>query len=925
MRAFGNNITPSGGLACLVALASLAGCGKQQSAPELIAEAREMHLKRDNKGAIIQLKNALQADAGNAQARLMLASVYNDAGDPLSAEKEARKAVSLGVDNQTALPVLARSLIQQSKFEAVLKETGAVTPAGPEVLTRRGHAYLGMGRLPEANTEFEAALRLRPKDAAATVGMAQAAALGRDLPLANRLAAQATAEHPSDLDAWMFTGNLERSQGRYDSAAVAYDTALKADPSHGDAHLQKAYLYIEAKKFDAAKAELDLYRKAASGSLLLPYTQALLEYSQGNTAAALEPLQHVLKVAPNHLPSLLLAGAVQFKLGAFAQAEQHLSKYLDGDPSNLSARKLLVSTLLKVDRPRDALVALAPALAAKQPDAYVLALAGEASAQNREFAKATAYYERASALAPELAPLRTALGLSLLGGGDEARALIELERATAIDAGSLPAGLAVVRTALGLRQFERALAAARGLARTHPDEAEVTLLIANAQLGKGDAAAARATFESAARQRQRYYEPVASLARLDLAERKPEAAKARLLAYLQQDKNNMNAMTALSQLAAAQGQQAEATRWLEQSMAANPDAVWPALRVIDNYLGSGQQERGLTLARKLHAANPGNAGALEMLGKAQLVVDKPVDALESFSQLTKLQPDQAPPLYWLARAQAALKNESDAMRSLKKALALTPEFMDAQLALAGLSERAGNLDQALVLARQIQRQEPKSSIGLLLEGDLLVKQNKPVPAMAVYERALALEPDAAVKIKLVNLMAAGGKNKQAEQRLLGWVKAAPDSADGVLLRMYLGQIYLAGGQYQPAAEQLESVLVARPNNADAWNNLAYAYQQLGNPGALPAAEKAFALAPANPAVMDTLGWLLVERGDMARGLPLLRKAAEQDRAADIHYHLAQGLARSGDKAGAKKVLEQLLAGDVNFPKVDGARALLKQL
>ena len=129
-------------------------------------------------------------------------------------------------------------------------------------------------------------------------------------------------------------------------------------------------------------------------------------------------------------------------------------------------------------------------------------------------------------------------------------------------------------------------------------------------------------------------------------------------------------------MSTARGKPAEATKWLEQSMAANPGAVWPVLRVIDNYLVKGQQERGLTLARKPHAANPGNPGAREMLDKAQLVVDKPVDALESFSQLTKVPPEQAAPLYWLAKAQAAAKNEAGAMRSLKKALAPTPEFVE---------------------------------------------------------------------------------------------------------------------------------------------------------------------------------------------------------------------------------------------------------
>ena len=33
------------------------------------------------------------------------------------------------------------------------------------------------------------------------------------------------------------------------------------------------------------------------------------------------------------------------------------------------------------------------------------------------------------------------------------------------------------------------------------------------------------------------------------------------------------------------------------------------------------------------------------------------------------------------------------------------------------------------------------------------------------------------------------------------------------------------------------------------------------------------LAPNNPAVMDTLGYILVERGDTKRGLPYLEKAA----------------------------------------------------
>jgi tetratricopeptide (TPR) repeat protein len=59
------------------------------------------------------------------------------------------------------------------------------------------------------------------------------------------------------------------------------------------------------------------------------------------------------------------------------------------------------------------------------------------------------------------------------------------------------------------------------------------------------------------------------------------------------------------------------------------------------------------------------------------------------------------------------------------------------------------------------------------------------------------------------------------------------------------------------------------------NNMAYAQGMVGNKAkALEFAERAYKAAPANPSVLDTLGWLLVETGrDRSRGLQLLRDAA----------------------------------------------------
>nr|WP_267873895.1 tetratricopeptide repeat protein [Massilia eurypsychrophila] len=78
--------------------------------------------------------------------------------------------------------------------------------------------------------------------------------------------------------------------------------------------------------------------------------------------------------------------------------------------------------------------------------------------------------------------------------------------------------------------------------------------------------------------------------------------------------------------------------------------------------------------------------------------------------------------------------------------------------------------------------------------------------------------------------------------------------------------------------------------------------------------------------MDTLGWICVENGDLARALPLLQKAsALAPDASEIRYHFGLVLARSGDKRGARRELERLLASTVDPSRRAEAKALLATL
>ena len=158
---------------------------------------------------------------------------------------------------------------------------------------------------------------------------------------------------------------------------------------------------------------------------------------------------------------------------------------------------------------------------------------------------------------------------------------------------------------------------------------------------------------------------------------------------------------------------------------------------------------------------------------------------------------------------------------------------------------------------------------------------------------------------------------------MNWLKEHPGDTT---VRMYLAEAYLMDRQVKPAIEQYQMILRQQPNNVAALNNLAMALQQNKDPQALEYAEKAHELAADNPSVLDTLGLILIERGNTARGLPLLRKASSlAPDMPDIRYHLALGLIKANDKDSARKELEQLVRTGKNFADMDEARVLLKQM
>jgi thioredoxin-like negative regulator of GroEL len=78
--------------------------------------------------------------------------------------------------------------------------------------------------------------------------------------------------------------------------------------------------------------------------------------------------------------------------------------------------------------------------------------------------------------------------------------------------------------------------------------------------------------------------------------------------------------------------------------------------------------------------------------------------------------------------------------------------------------------------------------------------------------------------------------------------------------------------------------------------------------------------------MDTLGYILVRKGDVGRGLPILKQAYDSSKkAAEIGYHLAVALQKDGRTAEAREVLEAVLNDPASFDEKEEAKKLFESM
>lgn len=348
---------------------------------------------------------------------------------------------------------------------------------------------------------------------------------------------------------------------------------------------------------------------------------------------------------------------------------------------------------------------------------------------------------------------------------------------------------------------------------------------------------------------------------------------------------------------------------------------------------SAPQAAASPLARKLQAAH--EALAAQRFDQARALFDEAA-ALDRRSAL---------PLLGLAELARVRGQPAEVKRWLDQALKLAPADAAVLSASARLHYAQRDYRTAETLWRKAITADPKATSALIDLGDLQLNvHNKPAEAAALYQRALALNPQlAGAHFALGVALAKQGLGTQALPELAeaarlspgnplplhaaGQVHAAQGQLDLALAaydralqaqpafhaaRLDKGDALLSAGRTEAALSEFNAVVQSQPSLPAGHVKLGQALHQLGRRAdAMKAYQAALALDARQPLALNNLAWLAAEGSEVAdRGL----RWAEQAVALNTNEPRFQGTLawvhfKRGDSAKAQQLLEQLTQGN----------------
>lgn len=373
---------------------------------------------------------------------------------------------------------------------------------------------------------------------------------------------------------------------------------------------------------------------------------------------------------------------------------------------------------------------------------------------------------------------------------------------------------------------------------------------------------------------------------------------------------------ALADVANAAGDDERAAQEARAALAANPKSEPAAQRVLE-YGFKVNPQRAQTEARAYIARNP-NARKVRLMLAGQLADSGDYNAaLAELQAMSRRSPEDFDLLFMqaqlaykagqLQQARTLLQQYLDVQNQRQRATVpgatdAGAAAADAHVLLSRIAEDQGRYDEAINELGRIEDPTLRYSVRMR-QAALRAKEGRVNDALSMIDAAGPQDEEERTQGVLTKAQILRDADRVG-QAVAVLEAADRDLPDTVEIKYELAMLYERQDRVADLERLLRQVIALDPDHAHAYNALGYTLADRNQrlPEALDLITQALELAPNDPFILDSMGWVKFRMGDQAAAAEYLRRAYSTRPEADIAAHLAEVLWSQGKRDQAVELL-----------------------
>lgn len=347
----------------------------------------------------------------------------------------------------------------------------------------------------------------------------------------------------------------------------------------------------------------------------------------------------------------------------------------------------------------------------------------------------------------------------------------------------------------------------------------------------------------------------------------------------------------------------------------NPNYVNAILAKSNLLAEQGKDQESLAFLKSAAKKQPKNKRIGVTYGRQLIKSQKLAEAQNQFAQLVNYYPNDADLLLSLSLISWENNLLDTAKLHLNRLLVLRQRTEEAHTYLGRIAASENQLQVAIDHYRKILP-GPNYAAARVQIAVLQTETEGFAAAYKTLHEAREADATKAVQYYLAEAELLT-KEEKLEDAITLLTKALEEHKSDLNLLYSRGMVFEQANQYDAMEADLRQILSKQPENTAALNALGYTFADRNHrlDEAYQLIQKAYKLAPNDPAIMDSLGWIKYRMGDTETALNLLRQAYSAFDDHEIAAHLGEVLWQAGNQQEALTIWKKALQKDPKSPVI----------